>query len=61
VQSKQFYLYCHFHFFLRDTEEHHHRMEEGSGVESSMTEGELKQYLGKALTEIKHTTNDPLK
>jgi hypothetical protein len=36
-------------------------MEEESGVESSMTEGELKQYLGKVLTEIKHTTNDPLK
>jgi hypothetical protein len=43
--------------------EHHHRMEEESGVESSMTDGStaLKQYLGKVLTELKHTTNDPLK
>jgi hypothetical protein len=46
---------------LNLAKEHHHRMEEESGVESSMTEGELKQYLGKVLTEIKHTTNDPLK
>jgi hypothetical protein len=46
---------------LNFAKEHHHRMEEESGVESSMTEGELKQYLGKVLTEIKHTTNDPLK
>jgi hypothetical protein len=41
--------------------EHHHRMEEESGVGSSMTVGALKQYLGKVLTELKHTTNDPLK
>jgi hypothetical protein len=46
---------------LNLAKEQHHRMEEESGVESSMTESEVKQYLGKVINEIKNTTIDTTK
>lgn len=39
--------------------EQHQRMEEESGIETSMTETEVKQYLGKVLTEVKKASNEP--
>ena len=39
--------------------EQHYRMEEESGVETSMTETELKQYLSEVLTEVKTAGKEP--
>ena len=37
----------------------HHRMGEESGVETSMTETEVKQYLGEVLTEVRTASKEP--
>ena len=39
--------------------EQHYRMEEESGVETSMTETEVKQYLSEVLTEVKTAGKEP--
>jgi hypothetical protein len=37
--------------------EQHHLMEEQGGVETSMTDTEIKQYMDKVLNEIKNTSD----